>query len=370
MSQEEAAQLLGMCARSFRRYLGRYEADGEAGLLDRRLAHRSARGAPVDEALALQERYCDRYGGWNVRHFFGHYQPEGGKRSYSRVKKQLQAGGLVDRGKRKGRRRKKRDRKPLPGMMIHQDGSRHEWLPGQWHDLIVTMDDATGEVYSMFLVAEEGTASSFLGMREVIESHGVPSSFYSVRGSHYWTTPEVGGKVDKSNLTQFGRAMRQLDIQMIAAYSPEARGRSERQFKTLQDRLPKELALAGITNLEAANRFIREDYLARCNAEFQVAAQEEGTAFVPWAGGELAEILCEHHERTVGSDNCVKFGKRTLQLPADKHRCHYVKAKVAVHRYPDGRMAVFHGTRKLAAYSMEGKEVSAENETGAARKAA
>ena len=374
LSQEEAAWLLGMCARSFRRYLARYEAAGEVGLLDRRLENRSARGAAADEVLALQDRYRERYGGWNVRHFWGHYQAEGGQRSYSWVKKQLQAGGLVERGKRKGAHRKKRDRKPLPGMMIHQDGSRHEWLAGHWHDLIVTMDDATGEVYSMFLVEEEGTASSFLGMREVIESRGVPSSFYSDRGSHYWTTPEAGGKVDKANPTQFGRAMRQLSIQMIAAYSPEARGRSERQFKTLQDRLPKELALRGITSLEAANRFPREEYLPRYNAQFQVPAREEGTAFVPWPGGELSDILCERHERTVGSDNCVKFEKRTLQLPADKHRCHYVKAKVEVHRYPDGRLAVFHGPRKLSDYTAEGKEagkeVSAANETSAVRKAA
>ena len=286
------------------------------------------------------------------------------------MKKQLRSGGLGERGKRKGRHRKKRDREPLPGMMIHQDGSRHEWLAGQWHDLIVTMDDATGEVYSMFLVEEEGTASSFLGMREVIESRGVPSSFHSDRGGHPFPTPEAGGKVDKAHLTQFGRAMRQLSIQMIAACSPEARGRSERQFKTLQDRLPKEMVLAGITNLEAANRFIREDYLARHNAQFRVAAQEEGTAFVLWVGGELAGILCEHHERTVGADHCVKFGKRTLQLPADKHRCHYVKAKVEVHRYPDGRLAVFHGSRKLAEYTAEGKEVSVANETGVVRKVA
>ena len=215
-----------MRARSFRRYLVRFEAEGEAGLLDRRLENRSSRGASADEVLALQERYRERYGGWDVRHFFGHYRSEGGQRSYGWVKKQLRAGGLVERGKRKGTHRKKRDRKPLPGMMIHQDGSRHEWLAGQWHDLIVTMDDATGEVYSMFLVEEEGTASSFIGMREVIESRGVPSSFHSDRGSHDWTTPEAGGQVDKANPTQFGRAMRQMNIQRMAADSPEARGRS------------------------------------------------------------------------------------------------------------------------------------------------
>jgi transposase InsO family protein len=257
LSQEEAAELLGLCARGFRRYVVRYEADGEAGLLDRRLGHRFTRGALADEVLALREQYRERYVGWNVKHFYGNYQSEGGKRGYTWVKKQLRTGGLVERGKRKGGHRKKRDREPLPGMMIHQDGSRHGWLPGQWHDLIVTMDDATAEVYSMFLVEEEGTASSLAGMREVIESRGLPGSFYGDRGSHYWHTPQAGGKVDKSNPTQFGRAMRQLNIQMIAAYSPQARGRSERQFKTLQDRLPKELALRGI--IPFINCLCRED---------------------------------------------------------------------------------------------------------------
>jgi hypothetical protein len=164
------------------------------------------------------------------------------------VKKQLQAGQWVERGRKQGTHRKKRERKPLPGMMIHQDGSRHEWLSGQWRDLIVTMDDATGEHDSMFLVEEEGAASSLLGIRDVIEARGLPCSFYSDRGSHYGLTPEAGGKVDKQHLTQFGETMKRLGITMIPADSPEARGRSERAFATHQDRRVKELALAGITN--------------------------------------------------------------------------------------------------------------------------
>ena len=140
-------------------------------------------------------------------------------------------------------------------MMIHQDGSTHEWVAGQKWDLdIVTMDDATSEHYSMFFCEEEGTASSFRGVRDAIEARGLFSSFYSDRGSHYWHTPEAGGKVDKDNPTQFGRAMRHLGIEMIAAYSPEARGRSERAFGTHQGRLPLELSAAGITDMEAANR--------------------------------------------------------------------------------------------------------------------
>ena len=359
LTQEEAASLLGVSERTFRRYLNRYEAEGERGLLDRRLVEGSNRRAPVDEVLALQEQYRSRYTGWNARHFHSGYKREGGSRSYSWVKTHLQAAGLMEQGQRKGVHRKKRERRPLPGMLIHQDGSRHEWLEGGWHDLIVTMDDATGEHYDMRLVEEEGTASSLLGMRQVIEAHGLPCAFYSDRGSHYWTTPEAGGKVDKTNLTQFGRAMRHLGIEMIAAYSPEARGRSERAFATHQGRLPKELALLGIKTVEAANRYLRESYLPRFNAEFAVPAREEGSAFVPWIGGDTrADILCEQYERTVSADNCVRFEGRVLPIPADRHRCHYVKAKVRVHCYLDGRVAIFHGPRKLADYDKEDKSTS------------
>jgi hypothetical protein len=241
-------------------------------------------------------------------------------------------------------------------MMLHQDGSTHEWVPGQHWDLIVTMDDATNEHYSIFFVDEEGTQSSFCGVREVIEARGLFSSFYSDRGSHYWTTPEAGGKVDKVNLTQFGRAMKHLGIHMIAAYSPEARGRSERAFATHQGRLPKELALAGITNMTAANAYLREVYQPAFNAEFAQPPLENGTAFVPFLGGNLDDILCEQFERTVGKDNCVRFDGLTLQIPSDQHRCHYVKAKVRVHRYPDGTLAIFHGPRQLAKYDNQGQE--------------
>jgi hypothetical protein len=355
LTQEEAARLLGMCERSFRRYVSRFEADGVDGLLDRRLEQMSRRAAPVDEVMALTERYRTQHAGWNVKHFHGWYQREGGARSYTWVKKRLQAAGLVRTGRLLGAHRKRRDRSPLPGMMLHQDGSTHEWVPGEMWDLIVTMDDTTSEHYSMFFVEEEGTASSFQGVADVIESRGLFSSFYSDRGSHYWTTPEAGGKVDKVNLTQFGRAVKQLGIEMIAAYSPEARGRSERTFGTHQGRLPQELQLAGITTMAAANRYLANLYRPAFNAEFMQPAREEGTAFVPWIGGSIKDILCEQFERTVGNDNCVRFEGLSLQIPAARHRCHFVKAKVRVHRYTNGCLAVFHGPRRLADYDAKGR---------------
>ena len=355
LTQFEAARLLGVCERSFRRYRVRFEADGLDGLIDRRLEQVSHRRAPVDEVMALTDRYRDRHGGWNVKHFHAWYRRDGGARSYTWVKKRLQDAGLVATSKQRGKHRKHRERSPLPGMMIHQDGSDHEWVAGQRWDLIVTMDDATSEHYSMFFTAEEGTTSSLRGVTEVIEQRGLFSTFYSDRGSHYWTTPEAGGKVDKKNLTQFGRALKQLGIEMIAAYSPEARGRSERAFGTHQGRLPQELALAGITDMAAANRYLQAVYLPAFNAEFMQAAAEAGSAFVPWIGGNLGDILCEQVERTGGHDNCVQVEKLKLQIPADRHRCHFVKAKVRVHRYPDGRLAVFHGPRKLAEYEATGR---------------
>ncbi len=250
-------------------------------------------------------------------------------------------------------------------MMLHQDGSTHEWVPGKKWDLIVTMDDATSEHYSMFFVEEEGTISSFRAIEEVILSQGLFCALYTDRGSHYWNTPEAGSKVDKKNLTQFGRAMYQLGIEMIPAYSPEARGRSERFFRTHQDRLVKELALAGITTMDRANRYIKKVYLPHFNKEFLEEAAEEGSAFIPLFDTNIDEILCEKYERTVRRDNCIAFEGLTLQIPSDKYRASYFKAVVRVHRYPDSSLAIFHGTRKLAAYHPNGTVITPRKEKAA-----
>lgn len=355
LSQSEAANLLGVHERTFRRYGVRYEDGGLQGLLDHRLEQVSHRKAPVDEVMKVTDRYRQRHSGWSAKHYFAWYRREGGDRSYTWVKSCLQGAGLVKRAKKRGAHRKRRDRSPIPGLMVHQDGSTHEWVAGQRFDLIVTMDDATNEHYAMQFVEQEGTVSSLQGVRAVIEARGLFSSFYSDRGSHYWLTPTAGGKVDRKNLTQFGQAMRQLGIEMIAAYSPEARGRSERMFRTHQERLVRELALAGITNMQAANRYLQAHYLAAFNAEFAQPAMEEGSAFVDLIGQSLDDILCERYERTVNNDNCVDFDTMKLQIPADRHRCHYVKAKVAVLRRTDGTLAILHGPRRLAEYDAQGK---------------
>ena len=240
--------------------------------------------------------------------------------------------------------------------MLHQDGSSHEWVAGQWWDLIVTMDDATSKVYSGFFVAEEGTMSTFRGLGEVIAENGLFCSLYADRASHYWHTPEAGGGVDKDNPTQVGRALAQLGIELIAAYSPQARGRSERMFGTLQKRLPQELRLAGIATMAEANRFLEELFWPAHNARFARPAADTGSAFVAFAG-TLEDILCAQEDRVVAGDNTVRYKNRTLQIPADRHRHHYVKAQVRVHEYPDGHLAVFHGPRCLARYRADGETI-------------
>jgi transposase len=356
LTMAEAAEMLGVTERTFRRWGDRYETEGAEGLQDRRLGRASARAVPVDEALRMVTLYETRYTGWTVKHFHEQWQQEhGGMRSYSWTKQTLQAAGHVVRAPRRGAHRKKRPRKPVPGMMLHQDGSTHEWVPGCQWDLIVTLDDATTAIYSAFFVEEEGTMSSFRGLREVIETQGLFSSLYTDRGTHYWYTEEARGKVDKTRLTQVHRALQQLGITLIPAYSPEARGRSERVFRTLQDRLPKELALAGITALAAANQFLRDRFVPAYNRRFAVPAPEAGTAFVPWIGPNLADILCAHEERVVANDNTVRYQGRSLQIPPDPHRFHYVKATVRVHEYPDATLAIFHGPRCLARYHADGR---------------
>src|SRR5271169_2727476 len=300
-SQLEAAELLGVGERTFRRWRQRYEEDGEAGLLDRRLGKISGKRVPADREAEVEALYRGRYSGFTAMHFHEHlvgdHQFAWG---YTWTKTFLHSRGLLERAPRRGAHRRKRPRRPLPGMMLHQDGSRHTWLGGQPAlDLIVTMDDATSALLSGFLVEEEGTASTFQALAEVFGRHGLPLSLYTDRGSHYFYTPEAGGKVDRSRLTQVGRALDHLGVEHIAAYSPQARGRSERLFHTLQDRLPKELALACITTMGAANAWLRDTYIPAHNARFTVKAEHEGSAFVAVPGLDLTEVLCVQEDRQV-----------------------------------------------------------------------
>jgi transposase len=356
ISQVEAAEMLGCSERTFRRWRDRFDEDGDAGLADRRLGQPSPKRAPAVEIERMLGLYRDKYADFTVKHFHEQLvRRHGYTLGYTVTKVSLHRAGLVRAAVKRSAHRKKRPRRPIAGMMLHQDGSRHAWLEGQVPlDLIVTLDDATSAILSMFLVEEEGTASTFQGLGEVIGRYGLFCSLYTDRGSHYFYTPEAGGKVSKNQLTQVGRALAHLGIEHIAAYSPEARGRSERAFRTLQDRLPKELRLAGITTVAAANAWLTETYMAAHNAQFACAALQEGSAFVPDRAEAWREICCVCEERVVAKDNTVAWDGKRLQIPPSRLRPHFVKASVRVHEYPDGSLSVFLGPHRLARYTADG----------------
>ena len=360
LSCVEAGELLGLSERHFRRLRDAYEDRGEEGLVDHRRGRVSSRRVPDAEAEWLAEMFRTRYFDFTAKHFHeqvvGQPMADGQpfRRSYSLVKSVLQLRGLTTKAPRRGVHRRKRERRPLPGMMLFQDGSQHAWLrQGPKLDLIVTMDDATSAITSIFLCEEEGTASSFRGLSETIRAHGLFSSFYTDRGSHYFVTPKAGAKVDKTQLTQVGRALKQLHVEHIPSYSPQARGRMERLWDTLQKRLPPLLRTNGITTMEAANRWLAEVYLEQHNARFVVAAAEEGTAFIPFVG-ELDNILCIEEERVAALDNTVRYEGRRLQIPPNRNRHHFAKSTIRVLEYWNGAIALFHGPREIARFHADG----------------
>src|SRR5271165_1711697 len=353
----QAAEIIGISDRQMRRWRERYEEFGFRGLFDRR------RGKPSPERVAVAtlervlELYRERYFDLNVRHFHeklsGEHQIE---LSYSWVKGVLQGAGLIARGRKRGQHRKRRPRRPLPGMLLHIDGSEHGWFQDErWYDLLVILDDANSEIYYAQLVEEESTATVLQGLREVIERQGIFCALYSDRGSHFWLTPKAGEAVDRHRLTQVGRALRQLGIQMIPAYSPQARGRSERSFGTWQGRLPQELRLHGITTLEAASRFLREEYIGEFNRRFQVAPAQRGSAFVACPRSQdLDLIFALQFERTVNRDNTVSFQNLALQIERVPWRGTLAGCTVMVHQHLDGTISLTHGPHRLGCYSAQG----------------
>jgi hypothetical protein len=362
LSAQEAGEILGCSERQFRRYRRRYEDEGDAGLADRRLGKASFRRVPIDKVTWMLGQYRTHHMGWNVKHFHEHIQRQYGfEWGYTWTKLRLQAAHLVGRATKRGAHRRKRERRPCVGMMLHQDASPFEWLEGMpMLDLVATMDDATSEIYSAFLVEQEGIVSTFRSLLEVFTAKGLPASLYTDRGSHYFFTPAAGEPVDKTQLTQVGRALARLGIEHIPAYSPQARGRSERMFRTLQGRLPNELSLCGIDTIDDANRYIRDIFLPLHNEQFVTPPQIAESAFVTVSDPAiLADILCIEQGRVVAHDNTVAYEGRSLQLPESPFRAHYVKANVKVHEYPDGTLAVFHGPRRLARYSAQGEEIAA-----------
>jgi hypothetical protein len=282
--------------------------------------------------------------------------------SYTWVKQALQGAGLVGRGRKRGAHRKRRERRPLPGMLLHIDGSRHQWFQEErWYDLIVILDDATSEIYYAQLVEEESTMTVMAGLKEVVERKGLFCALYSDRGSHFWLTPKVGGKVDYHRRTQVGRALHELGVQMIPAYSPEARGRSERNFSTWQGRLPQELRLHQIGTLEAANQFLRERYVAEFNRRFQVTPAQRGNAFVPCRSRDLERIFSLQFERSVNRDNTVSFQNLSLQIERVRWRATLAGCQVVVHQHLDGTLSLSHGPHGLGRYTAQGAALETTN---------
>ncbi len=352
----QAAEIIGISDRQMRRWRERYEKFGYDGLFDRRQGKPSPKRVPVAQVEQVLGLYRDRYFDLNVRHFHEKLQSTHAiELSYTWVKLALQGAGLVTRGRKRGVHRKRRPRRPLPGMLLHIDGSHHRWFQDErWYDLIVILDDATSEIYYAQLVEEESTVTVMAALRAVIERRGLFCALYSDRGSHFWLTPKVGGKVDRHRLTQVGRALAELGIQMIPAYSPQARGRSERNFGTWQGRLPQELRLHGIVSLEQANRFLREHYIAEFNRRFQVRAAERGTAFLPRRGQNLDLIFSLQFERAVNRDNTVSFQQLSLQIEAVRWRATLAGCTVRVHQHLDGTLTITHGPQRLGRYSAQG----------------
>ena len=352
----QAAEILGISDRHMRRWRERYEEFGYNGLFDRRCGKPSRRRVALETVEKVFALYREKYFDLNVQHFHEKLQAEHGiELSYTWVKQALQGAGLVARERKRGVHRKRRERRPLPGMLLHIDGSRHQWFQDErWYDLIVIMDDASSEIYYAQLVEEESTVTVMAALRDVIERKGVFCALYSDRGSHVWLTPKLGGKVDRHRLTQVGRALRELGVQMIPAYSPQARGRSERNYGTWQGRLPQELRLHQIRTVEAANTFLRERYLAEFNRRFQVASAQRGSAFVPRRSHDLERIFSLQFERAVNRDNTVSFQNLALQIERVRWKGSLAGCQVVVHQHLDGTLSLTHGPHGLGRYTAAG----------------
>jgi hypothetical protein len=339
-----------------RRWRGRYERWGYGGLFDRRRGKPSPKRVPMATVEDVLRLYQERYSDLNVRHFHEKLREEHQIRlSYTWVKLALQGAGLVKKGRKRGVHRKRRARRPLPGMLLHLDGSKHRWFQDEhWYDLLVVLDDATSEVYYAQLVEEESTRAVMAALRQVIEQKGLFCALYSDRASHFFETPKAGEPVNHGRLTQVGRALKELGIQMIPAYSPQARGRSERNFGTWQGRLPQELRLAGLRSVEEANRFLREQYIAAFDRRFTVPAAERGSAFVPAGGRDLDRIFSIQHERVVNRDNTVQLDRRVLQIERTRWRGTLAGCRVIVCEHLDGRLAIHYGPHQVAAFAAQG----------------
>ncbi len=358
----QAAEILGVSVRTMSRWKTYYEKRGYDGLFDRRRRRPSPKRVPYVQVEAVLRLFRERYSDFNVKHFHEKLTEEHGiALSYTWVKSALQEAGLVARRSRRGPHRKRRPRRPMEGMLLHLDGSTHPWLtlcPDRRDDLLVLMDDATSRVYEARLVEEEDTRSSMTVLRDCVKKHGVFCALYTDRGSHFALTPKEGGAVDRSRPTQIGRALKELHIESIFAFSPQARGRSERLFGTWQGRLPQELRLRGVRDRETANAFLRKTFVPWHNRHLATRAEQPGSAFTPLLDRTLLDrVFCLEHTRVVDNDNTVRFDKRVLQLAPSSFRFSFARCRVTVREHLDGTISLWHGPRRIGRYDSAGRAI-------------
>jgi transposase len=354
----DAAEIIGVSDRTMRRWRFRLERDGYSGLGDRRKGQPSPQRVPLQTVQEVLRLYQQTYYDLNMKHFHEKLREEHGLTvSYTWLQQALQGAGLVAGGRRRGKHRRRRERRPMADMLLHIDGSKHQWFgDDRWHDLIVILDDATSEIYYAQLVTEESTRTVMAGLWEVIQTKGLFCALYSDRGSHFFVTVKAGEKVDKNRLTQVGRAMKELGVQMIPAYSPQARGRSERNFGTWQGRLPQELRLAGITTVDAANTFLRQRYIQEFNQKFTVAARQKTTAFRRTVRSDLQWIFTVQTERIVAKDNTVAIADRRWQIDQLRFRSTLAGCTVTIHEHLDGQVSIRYGPHVVGRYDQSGSK--------------